>query len=137
MSSITKETRIFFGKLKGERHEVLLLSEHKGYVKWLRGLSNPKSNVRRTLEWLKKFDPPHPTPSVPTPSVPTPSVPITASDLMDRDSIEELSYKDYDQIGSCLLEDLSIEEIRSYLKTRLNRSYVHKSKQIDQFEYKL
>ena len=122
MSFITKETRIYFGKLKGQRHEVLLLSEHKGYVEWLRGLDNPKSNVRRTLEWLKKFDPPHP---------------ITASDLMERDSIEELSYKDYDQIGSCLLEDLSIEEIRSYLKTRINRSYVHKSKQIDQFEYKL
>ena len=124
MTSITTETRIFFGKLKGHRHKVLLLSEHKGYVKWLRGLDNPKSNdVRRTLEWLKKFDPPHPIPA--------------NSDLRERDSIEELSYKDYDQIGSCLLEDLSIEEIRSYLKTRLNRSYVHKSKQIDQFEYKL
>jgi hypothetical protein len=123
MSSITKKTRIFFGKLKGQRHEVLLLSEHKGYVKWLRGLENPKTIVLRTLEWLKKFDPQSPIPDT--------------SDPRDRDAIEELSYQDYDQIGSCLLEDLSIQDIRSYLKTRLSRSYVHKSKQIDQYEYKL
>jgi len=130
MSFITKETRIYFGKLKGQRHEVLLLSEHKGYVEWLRGLSNPKNNVRRTLEWLNKFDPQPPVSVISDPRV-------VADEVESSDEVEELTYEEYDQIGSSLLEDLSTEEIRSYLKTRLSRSYVHKSKQIDQYEYKL